>query len=214
MRSLTTALLLSIAPVTAFIACSSSSNDGSTGGPAGSATVRPGVLTAQALAQPAPAASTADGGVPDAGSLTFQCTGLGAPVITFGPTVPPDLRSFTNQGYADCFAWWEFVSLNWPTEGSMFGAPGDTTPVAWETYMAFQDLYPPDGSRPPPWGTPQPLPKDLPALPKGKNPRVMRSFSAISKVAPTGKRRLKALARIAAPAADAGADGGANPFTT
>jgi hypothetical protein len=72
-------------------------------------------------------------------------------VINFGPTVPPDLRSFGNQRNADCFAWSEFVALNWPLGDAAFGAPMDLGPVAWELYASNDTLFPSDGSKPPPW---------------------------------------------------------------
>jgi hypothetical protein len=74
--------------------------------------------------------------------------------IQFSSTVPGDAFSFGNQTNADCFAWAEFVSLNWPQgSASYFGDPADMGPVQWETYMAKEELFTADGSPPPPWGT-------------------------------------------------------------
>ena len=53
--------------------------------------------------------------------------------ITFDDNVPGDLQSFSSQSQADCFAWQEFISLNWPVSGDDFGEPGDTSQVQWET---------------------------------------------------------------------------------
>lgn len=75
-------------------------------------------------------------------------------VINFNGKVPGDLLSFTNQSQANCFAWQEFISLNWPTtKSASFGDPGDMNPVAWETYMPENVLFQPEGVPPPEWGT-------------------------------------------------------------
>jgi hypothetical protein len=74
--------------------------------------------------------------------------------VVFGPQVPGDASIFANQENADCFAWSEFISLNWPsTSGRGFGDPGDLLPVQWETYMPKEVLYPKDGQAPPAWGS-------------------------------------------------------------
>ena len=74
--------------------------------------------------------------------------------IDFNNQVPGDLPSFSNQSQADCFAWQEFISLNWPTDGSnVFGQPLDYDPVTWETYMPKQVMFQPNGVKPPAWGT-------------------------------------------------------------
>ena len=75
-------------------------------------------------------------------------------VINFNNQVPGDLATFGNQSQADCFAWQEFISLNWPTDGSTdFGQPGDYDPVTWETYMPKEVLFQAGGVKPPAWGT-------------------------------------------------------------
>lgn len=74
--------------------------------------------------------------------------------VTFFNTVPGDLVSFINQSQVDCFAWQEFIALNWPTKPSAgFGDPNDLSFVQWETYMPREVLFPDDGSKPPAWGT-------------------------------------------------------------
>jgi hypothetical protein len=73
--------------------------------------------------------------------------------INFNNNVPGDLPSFNNQSQADCFAWQEFIALNWPTNGNNFGQPNDYSPVAWETYMPKDVLFQPEGTKPPVWGT-------------------------------------------------------------
>lgn len=75
-------------------------------------------------------------------------------VIKFNNQVPGDLPAFNNQSQADCFAWQEFIALNWPVNPTgYFGPPGDTTPVSWEAYMPLEVLFPPDGAKPSSWGT-------------------------------------------------------------
>jgi hypothetical protein len=75
-------------------------------------------------------------------------------VINFNNQVPGDLATFNNQSQANCFAWQEFIALNWPVNpSSSFGAPGDLSPVSWEMYMPKNVLFPPNGAAPPAWGT-------------------------------------------------------------
>ncbi|MAX81460.1 MAG: cytochrome c family protein [Crocinitomicaceae bacterium] len=74
--------------------------------------------------------------------------------ITFNGDVPGDLQAFNNQSQANCFAWQEFISLNWPINPKVtFGEPGNTSPVQWETYMPEPVLFQPNGTPPPAWGT-------------------------------------------------------------
>lgn len=94
-------------------------------------------------------------------SYTESCQ-CGFLTIPFDSIVPGDSPLFSNQQNADCFGWWEFISLNWPTTpGAGFGDPGDMGPVQWETYITAGELYPPGGAAPPPWGQSSLLP--LPA---------------------------------------------------
>lgn len=77
----------------------------------------------------------------------------GAIPVLFSGSIPGDAPVFGSQADADCFAWSEFIALNWPVSGSSFGAPGDLRPVQWETYMPRDVLFPPEGAAPPAWGT-------------------------------------------------------------
>lgn len=75
-------------------------------------------------------------------------------VISFNNQVPGDLAAFNNQSQVDCFAWQEFISLNWPVDANgYFGNPGDYSFVTWETYMPKNVLFQPGGVPPPKWGT-------------------------------------------------------------
>ncbi len=92
-----------------------------------------------------PAASSAENTC-DCGVLT---------PVHFGPAIPGDNKLVTGQPQANCFAWAEFVALNWPADSTApFGKPGDTNPVQWETYMTREELMTPDGTPPPKWGNP------------------------------------------------------------
>lgn len=74
--------------------------------------------------------------------------------VYFNNQVPGDLAAFNNQSQADCFAWQEFIALNWSTDSTHgFGDPNDLTPVQWETYMPRDVLFQPNGVPPPNWGT-------------------------------------------------------------
>jgi hypothetical protein len=91
--------------------------------------------------------------VPESATATsYPCSGYNT--LTFGSTVPPDFTQVSSDLDADCFGWQEFISLNWPADStSGFVEPGDTEAVAWQGYMSSQQLFQPDGSPPPPWGT-------------------------------------------------------------
>jgi hypothetical protein len=90
------------------------------------------------------------------GPQSCKCSFL---TIPFDSIVPGDSPIFGSQPNADCFGWWEFISLNWPTTpGASFGDPDDLGPVQWETYITAAELYPPHGAAPPPWGKSRVLP--------------------------------------------------------
>ncbi|AEI62799.1 hypothetical protein [Corallococcus macrosporus] len=116
-------------------------------------------------AEPFSATRQALAAAPDRGATAFmaptpfKCSD--SQTIQFGPDVPPEM-SGGSQLDANCFAWAEFISLNWPTARVLpdggaadagFGTPGDLSPVQWQTYMSAELLFPPDGGAPPPWGT-------------------------------------------------------------
>lgn len=116
------------------------------------------------------------------GGQTFQCSTN--QTIVYGPTVPGDNTTMTDQSDADCFAWQEFVSLNWPVGASGFGTPGDATPVQWETFMSDQLLFSPTAAPPPTWGTQPALPpscQTTPTLPALRLPGAIRSLQMVSK---------------------------------
>lgn len=120
---------------------------------------------------------------------TFGCGTLTVPI---GPGVPGDAPIFANQTNADCFAWWEFISLNWPAQPGQpgvantsatvqdFGKPRDLSPVVWETYIDPSLLFPGDGAAPPAFGTQPKIPSSCesePGLTAGHGQRPMTMTS-------------------------------------
>lgn len=74
--------------------------------------------------------------------------------IYFEGNVPHDSGVLLNQTNANCFAWKEFIALNWSADPSVsFGEPTYNNLVAWETYMTKEVLLPSNGQAPPPWGS-------------------------------------------------------------
>jgi hypothetical protein len=122
-----------------------------------------------AAIEPVASHAVSGGGVDPFGELT-QC--LNEPTVPADapPSVPAD-SILTEQPEVNCFAWQEFIALNWrasPTEagepdpnagGDTFGEPVPE-PVVWGTYQNVEQLFPPDGRVPAPWGTRQPLPPE------------------------------------------------------
>jgi len=88
------------------------------------------VLTACLLA---PTASAAE-----ASGFASLC--LDPPTLT---SVVPGDTAINDQPSINCFAWQEFISLNWLASGgdaSTFGVPGDRSPVAWEEFVDVSNL--------------------------------------------------------------------------
>ncbi|WNG48649.1 cytochrome c family protein [Archangium minus] len=144
--------------------------------PAGTeARTEPPVATASPASAPAP---------------RFSCSGTQN--IQFGPNIPPDVSRVTSQLDANCFAWSEFISLNWPaaailpdggTSDAFFGSPGDLGAVQWQTFMSTEQLFLPDGGTPPPWGTPSRISEDClaEANVSPEQARTMLALNVVSK---------------------------------
>jgi hypothetical protein len=120
----------------------------------------------------------------------FSCSGTQN--IHLGPGILPDMSRVTSQRDANCFAWSEFISLNWPAaallpDGGMteasFGAPGDLGTVQWQTFMSKQQLFPPNGGTPPSWGTPPSISEDClaEANVSPEQARAMLALNVVSK---------------------------------
>lgn len=89
---------------------------------------------------------------------------------------PPSLSAdiphdspITDQNSLNCFAWSEFIAVNWAAEGTAqpadpsdpvanFGQPGDPRPTVWETYADIHNVFLPGGVAPLPFGQRPPLP--------------------------------------------------------
>lgn len=82
--------------------------------------------------------------------INWPC--LNPPSVT--NTIPTDVP-LTDQASVNCFAWQEFIGLNWPTGQSRtaadFGRPNDFSPVVFETYKTNVDLFDYKGDAPPKW---------------------------------------------------------------
>lgn len=105
-------------------------------------------------------------------------------ITTCLPPVAPTLSSavpgdtpVNDQASLNCFAWQEFIALNWPSAAmgvaadvpaSEFGQTGDARPTVWETYPNVHETFPADGSMPPPWGSETPAPAACTAAAPGR----------------------------------------------
>ena len=106
--------------------------------------------------------------------------------------LPPDMAAVDQQD-ANCFAWQEFVALNWraatnacgvPDPGAGpadFGEPNDTSPVVWETYEEASQVFKPDAAPPDRWCSTQPLPASV------------RRAPGAAELKPTSRRGYKTL---------------------
>jgi hypothetical protein len=77
-------------------------------------------------------------------------------------TTPKDF-ALTRQADANCFAWQEFISLNWVASSAMrgqpdtsvtpaqFGEPNDLRAVVWETYKESDEVFLANAADPGPW---------------------------------------------------------------
>jgi hypothetical protein len=131
----------------------------------------------------------------------FSC--MDFPQLT--PSLPGDV-DLPNHPNAQCFAWQQFIALNWPARpGSAgepdrgrgageFGRPGDAVPVVWETYKEAHEVFLRNGAAPRPWGESglmESLPADFKSLAplRGlKQSSGYLTFRMLSKVSPEAPR--------------------------
>ena len=84
------------------------------------------------------------------------------PAVT--AAIPADAAAM-DQADVNCFAWQQFIALNWPADPSTcaadptrtaaeFGEPGDTAPAVWETYASPAAVFLPDAAEPAGWCSP------------------------------------------------------------
>lgn len=90
-------------------------------------------------------------GVKDkAAAINWPC--LNPPKVEFN--IPHD-TVLSDQVSFNCFAWQEFISLNWPSDinqpASKFGEPNDYSPVVFETYKNVHDFLNSNGTKPADW---------------------------------------------------------------
>lgn len=116
------------------------------------------------------------------------------------PEISPDLPGAPSleagmemtQNIMNCFAWQEFIALNWAASpdydgqpdtsipASLFGEPGDESPVVWETYKEAYEVFLPNAATPDSWNADQEVPeicmdvavegaRELPAIAKASN---------------------------------------------
>ncbi len=85
-------------------------------------------------------------------------------------SIPSDMGVPNSQANANCFAWQEFLSLNWAADTSScsadnsvkqsdFGKANDTSPVVWETYKEAAEIFLTQAQKPAPWCSQQTLPQ-------------------------------------------------------
>ena len=83
------------------------------------------------------------------------------PMTSLSPEVPADTDR-VDQDHMNCFAWREFIALNWAADPetcaadtsvgpAAFGDPAAAGPVVWETFKAPGDVFLPGAAAPPGW---------------------------------------------------------------
>jgi len=98
---------------------------------------------------------------------SWQCSLNPSPTVS--STVPNDVV-ISNQFAMNCFAWQEFIALNWAAAAgqrgvadpnatpAMFGSPSASGLTVWETYKDKSEVFLPLGAEPKPWEAPPPPP--------------------------------------------------------
>lgn len=82
------------------------------------------------------------------------CSGTGVTQIELKPSMPTYFSPASrNQTAADCFAWQQFIALNWKADPrdpgspdlkappSSFGEPGDHTAKVWESFLTAKQVF-------------------------------------------------------------------------
>jgi hypothetical protein len=65
--------------------------------------------------------------------------------FSYSGEVLGDAPSTTSQKTVNCFAWRQFIGLNWPAAGRRFGEAGDRNPVRWQTFPSEAEVLRPAG---------------------------------------------------------------------
>lgn len=135
-----------------------------------------------------------------AGAVLAACVGISCTAMaadgpaapskfTLSPTLPKTMAKASTQMTqedADMAGWNMFVAFSWPAMPGMRGMPdprkgfGDPGTVVWETWKSPNEVFYPDGSKPPPWpiyGTPIPQEcYDVGARNNGSSPGVLTNI--------------------------------------
>lgn len=127
---------------------------------------------------------------------SFSCTDM--PKLE--PNLPFDVN-IPNHPNTQCFAWQQFIALNWPAlagspgvpdrarNSRTWGDPNDSQPMVWETYKEAHEVFLPAGAEPGPWGSsdlmrsfdgPMKMSSALDSLTQGSGTHVFRMTSKVS----------------------------------
>lgn len=118
--------------------------------------------TAPGTPEAQPAAETATAGTPAAAPAGTTSNCLAPPALTY---VTPKDFALTRQADANCFAWQQFISLNWVASQTMrgqpdtaipasqFGEPNNTSLSVWETYKEVDEVFLANAKPPAPWNS-------------------------------------------------------------
>ncbi|WP_313913829.1 hypothetical protein [Tahibacter sp.] len=119
-------------------------------------------------AAPAPVAAPPPAAAPPMKGSTSNC--LAPPFLVsatpgqYGYTVPKDF-ALTRQADANCFAWQQFLALNWAASSTQrgqpdtsvpatqFGDPNDQRASVWETYKESDEVFLANAQNPGPWNS-------------------------------------------------------------
>lgn len=68
--------------------------------------------------------------------------------LAYSGELQVDAPNTTSHKSVNCYAWQQFISLNWSAAGRRFGEPGDRGPVQWQTFSSIADVFLPGGAVP------------------------------------------------------------------
>ena len=120
--------------------------------------IRSATLAASLLVVSLVVACTGSNNIPP--DEPFVCSDL--PAVE--PSLPFDV-DLPNHPNLQCFAWQQFIALNWPARSghpgepdhdrraASWGDPDDRTPSVWETYKEAHEVFLPGAAEPRPWGS-------------------------------------------------------------
>lgn len=68
--------------------------------------------------------------------------------LSYSRDVSGDAPNTTSQKTVNCFAWRQFIALNWPADGHRQGESGDRSFAQWQTFPSEADIFGTDGAEP------------------------------------------------------------------